>query len=138
MPSRRDPSTSSRVTVRLGSPARARATRSSRAGRRPVQRAYYRWYSESLRRDMELLIFGHRGARVLAFPPRCGRFHEYEDRGLIHAIEDKLDAGWLQLFCVDSVDHESLYADWAPRRTASTATSSMSSTSSPRCSPSRG
>ncbi|WP_461089190.1 esterase family protein [Spirosoma gilvum] len=58
---------------------------------------------------MELLVFGHAGARVLVFPTRRGRFHEYEDLGLVDALADRIDKGWLQLFCVDSVDRESVY-----------------------------
>jgi esterase/lipase superfamily enzyme len=61
---------------------------------------------------MELLAFGHSGARVLVFPARMGRFYDFEDWGLVDALAPKIDAGWLQLFCVDSVDGEGLYSDW--------------------------
>jgi esterase/lipase superfamily enzyme len=75
-----------------------------------MHRAYHRWHSPHLGRDMELLVFGHTGARVLAFPTSKGRFHEWEDRGLVGALAHQLEQGWLQLFCVDSVDAESWYA----------------------------
>jgi esterase/lipase superfamily enzyme len=75
-----------------------------------MKREYHRWYSPSLGRDMELLIFGHAGARVLVFPTSQGRFYEWEDRGMTHALREHLDRGWVQLFCVDSVDAESWYA----------------------------
>ena len=58
---------------------------------------------------MELLVFGHAGARVLVFPTRRGRFYEYENLGLVNALADRIDNGWLQLFCVDSIDRESIY-----------------------------
>jgi esterase/lipase superfamily enzyme len=77
-----------------------------------VNREYHRWYSPRLQRDMEILVFGHGGAKVLVFPTRDGRFHEYEDLGLVQSLRHKLDAGQLQLFCVDSVDWESFYCDW--------------------------
>jgi len=65
---------------------------------------------------MELLVFGHAGARVLAFPPRMGRFYEYENRRIIEALRPKIEGGWLQFYCVDSIDAESLYCGWkAPR-----------------------
>jgi esterase/lipase superfamily enzyme len=35
-----------------------------------MNREYHRWYSHRLGRDMELLIFGHAGAKVLVFPTR--------------------------------------------------------------------
>lgn len=59
---------------------------------------------------MELLVFGHAGARVLVFPTSMGRFFEWEDRGMIDALGSHLRRGWIQLFCVDSVDAESWYA----------------------------
>jgi esterase/lipase superfamily enzyme len=75
-----------------------------------MHREYHRWFSPSLGRDMELLVFGHTGARVLVFPTSFARFHEWEDRRLIHAIGEHLERGWLQLYCVDTVDGESWYA----------------------------
>ena len=59
---------------------------------------------------MELLVFGHAGARVIVFPTSMGRFFEWEDRGMIVALGEHLSRGWVQLFCVDSVDGESWYA----------------------------
>lgn len=79
-----------------------------------MQREYHKWFSPNLDRDMELLIFGHAGARVLVFPTRRGRFHEYEDLGLVDALTEQLENGWLQLFCVDSVDRESIYNRYIP------------------------
>jgi esterase/lipase superfamily enzyme len=63
---------------------------------------------------MELLVYGHGGARVVVFPTSQGRFYEWEDRGMIGALAEHLDRGWIQLFCVDSVDAESWYARWKP------------------------
>src|SRR3954468_1661139 len=78
-----------------------------------MHREHRRWFSPSLGRDMELLMFGHAGARVLVFPTSQGRFYEWEDRGMVGALADYLSNGWLQLVCVDSVDAESWYNDWA-------------------------
>lgn len=61
---------------------------------------------------MEMLVFGHAGARVLVFPTSQGRYYEWEDRGMMDALAEHLARGWLQVFCVDSVDAESWYADW--------------------------
>lgn len=78
-----------------------------------MQRDYRRWFSPALGRDMELLLFGHSGARVLVFPSSMGRFFEWEDRGMIHgALGHHIEQGWLQVCCVDSVDDESWYAKW--------------------------
>src|SRR5580704_9340460 len=75
-----------------------------------MDRSYHRWFSPALQRDMELLVFGRAGARVLAFPSSCGRFFDWEDRGLVGSLGEHLDRGWIQLICVDSVDRESWYA----------------------------
>ena len=65
---------------------------------------------------MELLIFGRSGTRVIVFPTRVGRFFDYENWGLIEAFRDKIENGWLQLCCIDSIDEESFYCNWCPPR----------------------
>ena len=78
-----------------------------------MNREYHKWYSSRLDREMELLVFGHAGAKVLVFPTRCGRFYEYEEMGLVGALSHKIEQGQLQLYCVDSVDEESFYCFWS-------------------------
>ena len=65
---------------------------------------------------MELLAFGHAGLPAIVFPTSGGRFYEFEDRGMVASIAEKIDAGRLQLLCVDSVDTESWYNRQAPPR----------------------
>jgi esterase/lipase superfamily enzyme len=77
-----------------------------------MNREYHRWYSHRLGRDMELLVFGHGGAKVLVFPTRDGRFYEYENLRLVESLRPKLEAGQLQLYCLDSIDWESFYCWW--------------------------
>ena len=78
-----------------------------------MNREYHRWHSPHLNRDMELLVFGHAGAKVLVFPTRDGRFYEYENLGLVDTLSHRINGGTLQLFCVDSVFWESLYCFWS-------------------------
>jgi esterase/lipase superfamily enzyme len=78
-----------------------------------MKREYHKWYSTNLEKDMELLVFGHAGAKVLFFPPRMGRFFDYENWKVIAALEQKITSGELQLFCVDSVDLESFYNNFS-------------------------
>lgn len=59
---------------------------------------------------MELLWFGHAGRPMIWFPTSQGRYFQNEDFGLIGAVSDVIDAGRLQVACVDSVDSESFYA----------------------------
>jgi esterase/lipase superfamily enzyme len=80
-----------------------------------MKREYHRWHSPSLRRDMELLVFGYAGARILAFPTSMGRFYDWEDRGLVGGVlRHGLENGYIQLTCVDSVDAESWYSPRPP------------------------
>jgi esterase/lipase superfamily enzyme len=81
-----------------------------------MNREYHKWYSPRLGRDMELLVFGHAGLPVVVFPTSGGRFYEFEDRGMVGALAGKIDAGQVQLFCVDSVDMESWYNKAVPPR----------------------
>jgi esterase/lipase superfamily enzyme len=75
----------------------------------PMNREYHKYYSHELQRDMESLVYGHAGQPILVYPTSMGRFFEYEDSGMIHALAGQIDAGQLQVFCVDSVDRESWY-----------------------------
>lgn len=77
-----------------------------------MKREYHCGYSPDLGRNMELLVFGHDGAKVLMFPTRDGRFYEYENIGIVRMLEHKIEAGYLQLYCVDSIAHESFYCGW--------------------------
>ena len=81
-----------------------------------MKREYHKWFSPRLGRDMELLVFGHGGLPAVVFPTSCGRFFEFEDRGMVGAIQGDIEAGRVQLLCVDSVDAESWYnRDVSPR-----------------------
>lgn len=75
-----------------------------------MNREHHRWHSPSLGRDMDLLVFGHAGARLLVFPTSMGRFYEWEDQGMMNTLGEHIRNGWLQVFCVDSADAESWYA----------------------------
>jgi esterase/lipase superfamily enzyme len=81
-----------------------------------MNREYHTWYSSRLGREMELLVFGHAGLPMLAFPTSGGRFYELEDCGMISALADRIDAGQAHLFCVDSVNLESWYYYRLPPR----------------------
>ncbi len=74
-----------------------------------MNREYHKWYSTELHRDMETLVFGHGGAPVLVFPTSLAPYFEWEDRGMIAALGDRIESGALQMFCIHGVDSESWY-----------------------------
>ena len=71
-----------------------------------MQRRYETFHSQPLNRSMELLVFGHYGPPLLAFPSAGGRFYDWENHGMVEAARPWLDAGKVRLYCVDGVDHE--------------------------------
>ncbi|MBV8490428.1 MAG: esterase family protein [Candidatus Eremiobacteraeota bacterium] len=79
-----------------------------------MRRQHDSWFSNSLQRPMEYLRFGESGYPVIMFPTSMGSFHQYEDMNTVGYLADKVDAGYIQLFCVDSVDAESWYNESAP------------------------
>ncbi len=74
-----------------------------------MEREYVSWYSPALQKDMEILVFGNAGASILFFPPRMGRFYDYENWKVIDVLRDKIEKGYIQVFCVDSYDAQSFY-----------------------------
>ena len=68
---------------------------------------YRRAFSRHLAQDMELKVYGHAGKPVVVFPCQGGRFHEYEDFGMVEACRPFIEAGAATLFTVDSIDHQS-------------------------------
>ena len=78
-----------------------------------MNREYHEWQSSELGRRMSFLWFGHSGRPLLVFPTSGGRFFENEDFGLIGALGDKIDRGELQVMCVEGIDYESWFCEWA-------------------------
>jgi esterase/lipase superfamily enzyme len=70
-----------------------------------------RWYSDRIGREMDVLVHGHAGAPVLVFPSSWGRFYEWKDFRMVETLADKIDAGYIQLYGIDSHCSESWYND---------------------------
>ncbi|MFL5331441.1 MAG: esterase family protein [Gemmataceae bacterium] len=75
-----------------------------------MHREQHTWHSPTLGRQMDLLIHGHAGARMIVFPTSKGWMNEWEDRGMMRALGEHIHNGWLQIYSVSSVDAESWYA----------------------------
>ena len=74
-----------------------------------IQRLYKKDFSHHIQKDMEMLVFGHAGIPVIFFPTRTARFFDYEDWKVIDGLNDKLEKGQIQIFCLDSADKLSFY-----------------------------
>lgn len=65
---------------------------------------------------MEMLVFGESGMPVLVFPTCAGGHSEYEEHGMVGALNDLLTKGSIQLFCIDGYDKQSWYCRDLPPR----------------------
>jgi esterase/lipase superfamily enzyme len=61
-----------------------------------------------------VLAFGHYGRPVLAFPSEQGPCWQYEERGMIEAVRELIEAGRVKIYCVDSYDSASWHAGDLP------------------------
>ena len=68
-------------------------------------------HSSCLNKDMRIIQYGTSGVPFVGFPTQCGGAGNYEEFGMIRTLSPYLDDGRMQLFCVDSVDHESWYCE---------------------------
>jgi len=58
---------------------------------------------------MEMLSFGHAGAPVIVFPTSFATFTEWKDFHMISSLADKIDQGYIQVYCPDSEGRYSWY-----------------------------
>lgn len=93
-----------------------------------VRRDHHKIYSPAIGGEGDLIAYGHWGQPLLVFPSQQGRPWDYEERGMIDAVADLVEAGRVKIYCVDSYDswswhaaegsledrarHHSLYEDW--------------------------
>lgn len=68
--------------------------------------AYHKEFSNILNRDMEFKIFGHAGKPILVFPAQDGNFYDFENFGMVESVESMIDAGNIQMFCIQPIDQE--------------------------------
>ncbi len=77
---------------------------------------YRKEYSHNLGRDMEYKIFGHSGHSILVIPTQDKRFFEYEDEGMVGAVQYWIDRGDIRLICADAIDWETWSNTWGDCR----------------------
>lgn len=72
-----------------------------------MKREWIRHYSGWLNRDMNILVHGHTGVPLIAFPCQDSMCDNWENFQMQDTLADYIESGRIQLFCVDTVDRES-------------------------------
>jgi esterase/lipase superfamily enzyme len=73
-----------------------------------MHREYHRWFSSRLGRDMGVVVYGHWGPPLLAFPTSGGDEWEQENQGMIGALAEFIDGGRVKIFSVSAVAEDSV------------------------------
>jgi esterase/lipase superfamily enzyme len=71
-----------------------------------MHRDYHRWYSPRVDREMGVVVYGHYGAPILAFPTSGGDEWEQEGQGMIRTLGPYLDQGRIRIFSINGVNND--------------------------------
>ncbi len=80
-----------------------------------MEARYFKMYSPSLGRDMELKVYGSSGRPVLFIPCQDGRFFDFENFRMTDVWQPWIDEGRVMVFAVDTLDRETWSAGSDPR-----------------------
>jgi esterase/lipase superfamily enzyme len=64
--------------------------------------------------DSRVIVYGHYGQPLLAFPSDAGVATDWENLGMIGAVADLIDAGRVKIYTIDSYDNRSWRNDSLP------------------------
>ncbi|GAB94713.1 esterase/lipase superfamily enzyme [Kineosphaera limosa] len=65
-----------------------------------------------LGRSGAVIRYGHWGRPVIWFPSEAGRAWDFENNGMLEAVEPLLAAGRIKLYCVDAYDEQTWSDRW--------------------------
>jgi esterase/lipase superfamily enzyme len=65
---------------------------------------HHELYSPAIGTAGTVAAYGHYGRAVLVFPSEGGRAYDWQDNGMVGAVESLIDQGRVKLYCVDSFD----------------------------------
>lgn len=71
-------------------------------------------WSPAIGADGSVIAYGHYGRPLLAFPSQEGPAWQYEERGMVDAVGDLIEAGRMKVYAVDSFDSGSWYRHDVP------------------------
>ena len=71
------------------------------------------WYSDRVKRDMRIKVYGHYGVPVIAFPCQGKQSDDFANNGMIEVLAPFIESGRMKLFCLDSNDDVTVsYQGW--------------------------
>ncbi|WP_299113501.1 alpha/beta fold hydrolase [uncultured Winogradskyella sp.] len=74
-----------------------------------MKEEHFKWYSPTLSRDIEMLVFGHSGYPVILFPTTMGKHNECRDMELVESVRWFVEQGIIQIYCPDGINELSWY-----------------------------
>jgi len=74
-----------------------------------MKREYHRWYSSRLGLELGVVVYGHWGQPLLAFPTSAGDEWELEGQSMIGALGEFIDAGRIKVYTANSINGLSFY-----------------------------
>ncbi|MGH2700095.1 MAG: esterase family protein [Actinomycetota bacterium] len=69
-----------------------------------MRKEHVRLWANAVGADGNLIVYGHHGRPLLAFPSEQGSVMDYEDRRMIDSVANLIDEGRLKVYCIDSFD----------------------------------
>ena len=82
-----------------------------------MNRRHTSLWSPAIGAEGRVIAYGHGGRPLLAFPSQEGPAWQYEERGMVNAVADLIEAGRLKVYAVDSFDSDSWYRKDVPLET---------------------
>ena len=79
-----------------------------------MDRRHTSLWSPAIGAEGRVITYGHWGRPLLAFPSQEGPAWQYEERGMIEAVADLIEAGRVKVYAVDSFDSDSWYRQDVP------------------------
>jgi len=72
-----------------------------------MKREIHSWYSPTLKKHMEVAVYGHYGFALLMLPTAAADYLEYERFQMLDVIRHLIDAGKVKVFSINSINAES-------------------------------
>lgn len=75
-----------------------------------MREIHKKWFSPSIGREFDMLVFGEAGTPMILFATSQGRYVQNRDFGFIEVMGRFIEKRLIKVYCPDSYDNESFYA----------------------------